>query len=265
MSLTWRTASLEDLPAIARVYGEMADADHPDWAESAEEIHDDLVLSWVDLARDTVLVLDGERPVAFGQAMCSGQGETLVRSYLFGGVVPDYRDRGIGRELLARQLARAHEQLDAVTLDLPLWIIGDGKGPGQARLFEHVGMPATRWFRKMERDLAEPIPELAPPDGLAFAAFTEDRWDDALEMRNAAFRDHWGSQPILREAWLQIVEGSSMRPDLSSLVVEPDGRIVGLLTTLVIPEDFERQGYTSAYIQSIAVLRECGVAASHRR
>ncbi len=119
MSLTWRPATLDDLDRIMRVYSEMADVDHPEWTETAEEVSEELSMPWVDIAGDTRLVLDGERPVAFGQVYCTGTGETAMRAYLFGGVVPDARGRGIGRELLGWQLARARERLDAIDTALP--------------------------------------------------------------------------------------------------------------------------------------------------
>ncbi len=248
---------MADLDAIVRVYGEMADADHPDWAESKEEVEDDLATSFVDLARDSILVLDGDRPVAHGLAYCSRQGETFVRSYLFGGVVPAYRRRGIGRELLDRQIARAREQLAEVPLDLPRWIIADGKASGDpAPLFARKGLEPLRWYFKMERDLAEPIPELALPEGLRLAPWPAERDMAALEAKNAAFRDHWGSQPTLAEQWAQMTGAELTRRDLSFLVVDDEDRIVGLLLSLANEEDWARQGYSSSYIQIIGVLRD---------
>ncbi|MBO9577794.1 MAG: GNAT family N-acetyltransferase, partial [Microbacteriaceae bacterium] len=138
---------------------------------------------------------------------------------------------------------------------------------------ERAGLPAVRYTFRMRRDLvpsgersaAEPIPELGLPDGLRFAAWTPERDEAARVAKNAAFRDHWGSQPSPPEAWRHLVGQSTARRELSVLVVDEADEIVGLVLQLVPVEDFERQGYASSYLQLIAVTRPWrrrGVAAS---
>ncbi|MBO9577793.1 MAG: GNAT family N-acetyltransferase, partial [Microbacteriaceae bacterium] len=119
MHPAWRPATLDDVDAIVRVYREMADADHPDWAETAEEVREELEASWTEPALDTRIAFDGDRPIAFGEVYCMGTGETAMRAYLFGGVVPDHRGRGIGRDLVGWQIARARARLDALDTELP--------------------------------------------------------------------------------------------------------------------------------------------------
>lgn len=254
--IEWRVATIADLDAIVGVYEAMADADHPTWAETREEVIDDLESSWVDLALDTRIAFSGGRAIAFGEVSCRRTGETVVRAELFGGVVPDHRGRGIGRALLAWQIARAEQQLAEVDLPLPGWISASAEADtDRIALFERAGLPAARWYFKLERDLGAPIPELAVPDGLRLETVTPERWDEMLEVKNAAFRDHWGSQPMSAEQWDRLMTQSSARHDLSLVALDGD-RIVGLLTTLVIPEDIERQGYPATYIQLIGVVRE---------
>ncbi len=74
-------------------------------------------------------------------------------------------------------------------------------------------------------------------------------------MKNAAFRDHWGSQPTRPEMWAAMLEQSSARRDLSLLAVDDSDAVVGVAFQQVVPEDFERQGFTSSYLQIVAVLR----------
>jgi mycothiol synthase len=122
--LQWRPASTDDLDVLAELYGAISRADHPNYTQSREEIEDELGHSWVDLESDTLVALAGDgAAVAFGQAMLMPGKETLVRSILFGGVHPELRGRGIGRQLLAWQEARALQQLAAVDLTLPGWIM----------------------------------------------------------------------------------------------------------------------------------------------
>lgn len=257
MDLTWRPATLADLEAIVRVYAEMADVDHPTWAETAEEIREELTMPWVDPHRDTRLVFDGERPVALGQIYCTGTGETAIRAYVWGGVVPEYRGRGIGRALLDWEIATAREILDAIETELPRQISGHAQaGSDRIGLFERAGMHPIRYYFTMRRDLAEPIPAIALPDGLRFAEWTADRDESVRAMKNEAFRDHPGSQPSPPEQWRAMLEQSTTRRDLSQLVVDAADRVVGHVLQIVVGEDFERQGYAASTLQLIGVARE---------
>jgi ribosomal protein S18 acetylase RimI-like enzyme len=95
-------------------------------------------------------------------------------------------------------------------------------------------------------------------------------WSEAArEARNAAFRDHWGSQPINAELWDSFVARSILRPDLSFLAIATadDGteEVAGLVMSSVNEEDWEGQGFSSAYIDIVGVTRDWrgrGVAAA---
>lgn len=254
--VSWRAATRADVDEIVRVYELMADHDHPTWAETRDEVVDDLESSWVGLALDTRIAFSGDRAVAFGQVSCRRTGEAFVRAEVYGGVVPGFRGRGLGRALLDWQIARAMQQLAEVELPLPGWIAAGAEADtDRIGLFERAGMPAARWYFKLERDLGTPIPELAPPDGLHFAPVTPDRWEAMLETKNSAFRDHWGTLPMSSEQWGRLMTQTSARHDLSVVAIDDRDRVVGLLTSLVVLEDIQRQGYPSTYIQLIGVER----------
>ena len=239
-----------------RVYTEMADVDHPDWTETRDEIAEELSTPWVDISLDTRIGFDADRPVAFGQIYCTGSGETALRAYTFGGVTPEYRGRGLGRELLAWQVTRARAKLDAIDSPLPRQVTAYAPdGNSRIPLFEHAGLPAVRYALRMRRMLSEPIPALDLPVGLRFAEWTPDRDEEARQVKNEAFRDHWGSQPSPPELWQHLIGGPAGRRDLSLLAVDESGAIAGLVLQEAVTEDWERQGFSSSYMQIIAVLR----------
>lgn len=256
--IRWRAATIEDAPAVAALYQAMAAVDHPDWAETLDEVEDELSTSWADLPHNTAVALDGSEVVAFGQVIPPPDPETIVRSILFGGVRPDHRGRGIGRQLVEWQVARATQQLAASQLALPGWILlyAEEANERAIRMAESAGFRSTRYFAKMTRDLSEPIPEPVPLHGLRIAAMTPELSEPVRAAKNAAFRDHWGSQPTGREQWDAMLAQPSYRPDLSFVALDGAGAVAGFVIVDVVEEDFERQGFPGGYIMLVGTVRE---------
>lgn len=258
--VVWRRASAADAPVIAELAVAMAAEDHPEWADTEEDIAEELAHDWVDLAVDTALAeADGEL-VAYGIQVASPAAETFVRSLAYGGVRPSHRGQGIGRALLDWQRHRARQQLANSHLALPGWHIVhlDEKNTSGRRLVERAGIPAARWFSSMTRPLGAEIPDAALPEGLRLATPTQEHAAALLEARNDAFRDHWGSQPRTESEWASMMSGSTLRLDLSAIALDGD-RVVGFVLVEVNAADFERQGATGGYIQLVGVVRD------HRR
>lgn len=253
----WRRASLEDAEGVAELAADLAAADHPDWAEVAEEIAEELGHSWVDIATDTAI---GERDgtmVAYGIQIAPPNPETVVRSIAFGGVRPSARGQGIGRALLAWHRHRARQQLAASDLSLPGWHMLDvyERNESGARLARRAGIPLVRWFTNMTRVLAEEIPDFPLADGLTLGTPDASDLPRLRDARNDAFRDHWGSQPTGEEAWASFARSTGLRLDLSAVAMDGD-RVAGMVLVQVRPEDFELQGYEGGYIPLVGVIRD---------
>jgi ribosomal protein S18 acetylase RimI-like enzyme len=262
--VAWRAATVDDVDDIVALSAAMASVDHPEWSEPREEIDELLTLSFVDPSRDTLIGESEGRIVAFGQALAPFEPETIVRSVLLGGVHPEFRDRGIGRSLLAWLEGRGRQQLASSTLSLPGWLMGysQDRNPGAARLFERGGFPTERYFAQLERTLDGPIPELELPAPLRLVNASLELSDATRAAKNSAFRDHWGSQPTPQEAWDNFMSAETRRLDLSYLAVDGD-EVVGLVILDVNEDDWALQGYPSSYISLVAVVapwRRKGVA-----
>jgi mycothiol synthase len=254
--VSWRRVRLDDVDALVELYAAIAAADHPEWAETREEIDEELRHSWIDLDVDSVIGdVDGE-VVATGLQIATPDPETIVRSIAFGGVRPAHRGRGIGRALTEWHRSRGRQQLAASDLDLPGWIMFyvEERNTSQLRLADRLGLPLVRYFTKMERDLALDIPDLTLPEGLTVVVPTMADSARIFEAKNEAFRDHWGSQPSTRESWTSMVEQSTFRFDLSVIAVDR-GEVAGFVLTQVNPDDFALQGYVGGYIPLVGVTR----------
>lgn len=255
--VSWRRATAGDLDALVELHAAMAASDHPDWSETREQLAEDLEHSWVDPAADTVVGESDGDLVAYGIQLSPDEVETIARSFAFGGVRPSHRGRGIGRELLAWHRTRARQQLARFDLDVPGWSIWyvEERNPSALRLAAHVGLTPVRYSSKMQRDLADPIPDLALPEGLELVTPTRADTARLLAARNETFRDHWGSQPMAPEDWESMHAQSTSRFDLSLMALDGD-RVAGFLMSAVFPEDFERQGFVGGYIPYVGVVRE---------
>jgi ribosomal protein S18 acetylase RimI-like enzyme len=270
--LTWRPASRNDLDAIFECQREMDKADHPHWLTPLEELEEDFTHSHVTLDTDSLVAREpGGQVVAWGLAVLSPGQESLVRSILFGGVRPSYRGKGLGRQLLAWQHDRGLEQLAASDKPLPGWLVvfAQESQTGARALYERFGFSIARYFLELTRTLNTPIAPKELAGELRLESY-DQRWAEATRLaRNEAFRDHWGSQPVNEEIWESFVSRSIIRPDLSFLAIasSDDGseEVAGFVISSVNEEDWDGQGYSSAYIDLVGVTRAWrgrGVAAA---
>jgi ribosomal protein S18 acetylase RimI-like enzyme len=262
--VSWRPATLDDIDSIVALSAAISADEHPEWSEPREEIEETLTLSFVDIARDTIVGESDGRMVAFGQALAPSEPATIVRSIYLGGVHPEFRGRGIGRSLVAWLEGRGRQQLAAFDLELPGWLVAytQERNPAAIRLFERAGYPTVRYFSQLERTLDGPIPELDLPAPLRLVNASLDLSAATRAAKNSAFRDHWGSQPTPEEEWDNFMTASTRRLDLSFLAMDGD-QVVGLVILDVNEEDWVLQGYPSSYISLVGVVapwRRRGVA-----
>ncbi len=254
----WRFLTDDDAETMTEIAERISRRDHPSWSESLEEIEEELEHSWVDAARDGVLaVTDDGVAVAYGLVVQPPEPQSLVRVFLFGGVDPDHRGRGIGRRLLGWQRGRAEQKLADCDETLPAWILSYAAdlAPEHGALLEHSGFGAARWFTTLECTLDAPTPSRDLPEGVVVAPFTSDRSEPARRAKNSAFEDHWGSQPTTLEQWSSMQSLPSFRGDLSRLALVDDD-VVGFVVTEVNEDDWERAGFRSGYIGLVGTVRE---------
>jgi len=260
----WRPTTRDDIDALHAVAVAADAVDHPTWTTPRSEIADEFELAHLDPTRDTLLAetTDGT-VVGYAAAMLHPSrenGELTV--YLGGAVLPAYRRRGIGTQLMAWANGRGREHLaevaaaeDGLTA-AELKIFAEEPNTDQQKLAERLGFQPERWFSSMLRDLSEPVAARPEPEGATVVAYSHDRDDDAREARNDAFRDHWGSRPSDPQRWKQFVGGEFFRADLSRLALDADGRIIAFCLASVNEDDWANLGASNAYIDLIGVVRD---------
>jgi mycothiol synthase len=273
LGLSWRPISLDDIETWRELTAAIGVHDEPSEASpDRDDLLEELTGSYQTPARDSVIGIDADGTArAFGHVTAL-PGKTLRRAFLWGGVHPDWRRRGIGRGVLHWQTERAHEALaehvarDPTMAGTP-WRIAAHcaeRLTDHAALYKSAGYTAVRWFYDMIRPLgpdAPPIPDLAMPDAMEIAPWTEDR-DDAVRLaHNEAFADHWGTQPRDAEAWKNwTTEHRTFRRDWSRLALDPsrpdaDGRaaVAGYVVSHAYEHEWAAMGYSQGYVSLIGV------------
>jgi mycothiol synthase len=256
--VTWRAATPDDAPAVTALLEAMSARDHPEWSESLAEVVDEFTHSWIDLARDTVLALDSSgRVIAWGVVIETPEPESIVRVILSGGVHPAHRGTGLGRAALEWQRARAEQRLSRSDSILPAWLLAyaSERAPEHGRLLEQSGFTPVRWFTSLVAVLGDRANTQELPPGVRIEPWTAERSEAVRVAKNAAFSDHWGSQPQTIEGWNSMLSLPVVRPDLSRVALVGDD-VVGFVIAEVNEEDWARQGYSGCYITLVGTIRE---------
>jgi mycothiol synthase len=189
-SLVRRPATPDDAEAVARL---VIDYERSLYGETAYT-QADLEVEWatIDLACDTIVLVDGDEVVAFGSLHDRG---TLWRTDAY--VHPAHQGRGIGTELAVA--------LEAAAGSRGAHRIQSGVAePDQtgSQLFAALGYRPVRVFREMRIELTGPPAHPSWPEGLVAAAFEPDRDAHAFHAaQQEAFADHWEFKARTFEEW----------------------------------------------------------------
>jgi mycothiol synthase len=122
-------------------------------------------------------------------------------------------------------------------------------------LMERHGYAAVRYFTENLRDLSLPIAECPLPDGIVARPWSTQAGADARGVHNAAFADHWGSQPLDADAWTSYTSTSEYFEAGTSWVAFDGPVAVAYVTSGTYPHDFEDRGRTESWIQGVGTLQ----------
>jgi GNAT superfamily N-acetyltransferase len=183
----------------------------------------DLEAEWetLDLEHDALVLLDGERVIAFGSLHDRGE---LWR--VDGYVHPEERGRGIGTELV--------QALEAIAASRGACRLQNGViEPDEAghHLLADLGYRPVRVFRELRIDLAGPPEPPSWPEQLTPDVFDAER--DAVKFHAAqqeAFADHWEFHPRPYAEWRQFhIDHERFDPSLWRVVRHGDDLAAGAI------------------------------------
>ena len=267
-TLWQRPMNPDDAASWAELLAAVEEVDRRGENHDVDDCTEDLADPDLDLPADTVLVLDGDVPVAYQVLRRRGRGDeagaerTLTSD---AAVHPAHRGRGIGSALVAAARRRADE------LDVGLRLHVAESNPGAVALARDTGLVPVRWWSELVRDLASPVTASPMPDGLTLypvgPSYDAARWDEPLRAaHNAAFADHWGSATIGAQAWSHGRTGTrNFRPECSAAACDPSGDVMGYVISYEFVADTARTGVRELYVAMVGTLaawRGRGVASA---
>ena len=259
MNLSLRPMGATDLESIHRLQRRIEEHDRLPIATPFEEFEQWLDEPHFELANDARVVEIGGRIAAWGRVWHQPSVVREVRAYLFGGVDPDERRKGVGTVLLSWQIERATQVLRGNAAELPRFVRTWGYDFQESaqRLYARHGLEPVRYGAEMLRDLdtVSPAPVAA---GIEIVPWDAERAEQARVAKNDAFADHWGSTPTDASAWEHELVGHGTRLDLSFLALDGD-RVVGVCRNAFFPADEAVTGRRDGWIHQVSVVR------SHRK
>lgn len=211
--LTWRPATAADAGAVLRLI-EIAEA-HYDGAVEVDpaDIESDLQRVGFDLARDCVLVFDGDEAVAWSN---------VHRERAEADVRPTHQGRGIGTTLLRWSETRVRELGGAKVSQT---VTDNNRDAPPLFLANGYHADGTSWILQISFD--DPPPEQARPEGISIRPYTEVDARAAYRLIDDAFNEWEGRTSIAFEEWrVYVIDHQAFSPELSRLAFE-SGELIG--------------------------------------
>ena len=216
-------ATADDAQAVAEVVGALESSLYRGSSFTQADLEGEWSELDLDLDRDTRVVRDGGRVVAYC-AIQQRRDPWRVEAY----VHPDAHGRGVGR-LLAETLEQLAAGGGASRIQNTVLEADSAAGV----LLESLGYRVVRVFREMRIELDGPPAAPEWPADLRVGPFDRERDARAFHAAHQeAFADHWDFTPFDFESWSRMhVEGERFDPGLWTVVRSGDEIVAGAVCT----------------------------------
>ena len=258
MAIDWRPLTTVDVPTWADLLRRVEIVDRRGENYSLADLGQQLTDPRIDLPRASVAVLEAGRLIGYGLIRFRPSGSSSLVANFEGAVDPDYRRRGIGRQLVdwfkTRASAVGAEDFPQRTIELRSH--ASDSNTGYAALLTASGFRPVRWLLDLERALHDAIPTAKAPEGMVVTEFAAQPQDAVRVARNEAFAGHWGSVDLSPQDWERFVGAPSFRPDLSYLMLDRTSiQVVGLLLASYYEADTVATGLREVWIHDVGTRR----------
>lgn len=258
--ISLRHPNKADLAKMATLFTKMFTFDGLVIVQSREELEEEMSGPYCYLEADVIVAEIDSEIVGITYTYFLPSETKEERCYIFGGVDPDFRRRGIGNSIMNWAIQHGKSQLLSTGRTIPKYLRTDAVQSNESakQLYAQFEMHPVRWNEDLIIDLKD-APVGAECSKYSIVPWDSDRDEEARIVKNLAFEDHWGSTPTTKEGWEQMVHGSTARLDHSFFALDSENKIVGLLLSHRYESDDTALGKRIGWIDKLATLSE------HRR
>jgi ribosomal protein S18 acetylase RimI-like enzyme len=258
---TWRPATHADVPAIHTLLQATAAAEKNAALPSLDDFARQFDDPWSDASTDSCLVLAPDGSVAaYARVFANPEPLDEARAYLDDDVHPDHVEAlhdTVLDWLVERGTERLREIAAASGFAGPR-LLRTGTPDHMANRIERIkwhGFTPIRYFFRMRRDLSQPIPDIALPEGFSLTTFTPALSEAVRDALEESFQDHWSHEPLTPEDWeMFFVQSDTFRPELTPVVLD-GGEVAAFSVNRVNPEENARLPYTTGVVGSLGTRR----------
>ncbi|HEX8221424.1 MAG TPA: GNAT family N-acetyltransferase [Chloroflexia bacterium] len=171
-------------------------------------------------------------------------------------VLPQWREKGIGRALVRWAEGRAREIEAGGTGEGEAYAstFADGNAHELEKLLADEGYEPVRYSYYMETPDLDHIPDVPMPPGLEIRPALPEHYRAIWDASGEAFRDHWGATETAEEDFATFTTHPFFQPDL--WVVAWDGdEVAGSIFNFINHEYNALKGRKLGYTETISVRR----------
>ncbi len=251
-----------DLEAIAELFQACEIVDGLGNWVSISELQQELNDPDLDKERDIRIWEDEDSNlIGFGNLSI----KESVDGYLSFRVHPTFRGEGIEQEIISWGEQRMQEVATDTSGYVKLRSSSRDTQTQRMELLESCGFIPKRYFFEMERSLTEPLPKPELPVGFTLDTHCSPQFSGKVGQRrfleawveayNQTFIDHWNYHEVTVEQVEYIVSDPNYKPDLTSVVIAPNGTFAAFCYCCTFPEENEYKGTKEGWIDTLGTRR----------
>ena len=250
--LTFRPAAFAgdfDLEAIAQLLNTCRVTDGLESRTSVAKLRENFANPQFDMAHDLRLWWDSARNLVAAASLWRMPPKDKVMGQLEFEIHPQVRHSGLAADVIAWGEQRLRAVGQNFTLPLVLHAGCRDSVSERRSLLSQFGFTPERYFFRLQRSLATPLPTSQIPTGWQIRSV--DPQQDAaawVEMFNDTFIDHWNYHPIKIETFHHHRTLANYNPELDLVVETPKGQLVTFCASIIDSERNARLGCQEGHV-----------------
>jgi ribosomal protein S18 acetylase RimI-like enzyme len=247
-----------DYPHMLAVINGSKKADGIERSDTLEEFANNYAhLENCDPYQDVLIAEVNAQVIAYNRVFWGKQEDGMCTYTAFGFLLPEWRRMGIGTAMLHHGERRlraiaAHHPVDGPRFFQAFFV--DETEKGTLALLDKAGYIPIRYGFQMKRDLSEPFPDAAMPEGLEVRPVQREHLRAIFNADMEAFRDHWGFVPPTEERFQGWINQPSLDPSLFKVAWEGD-QVAGAVQNFIAAEENAEYNRKRGYTEGIFTRR----------